>query len=452
MSTPRPDGDDGRDAWLSEALRHAPDGDAAPPAALSELILREAQAKARQPRVAPAAGRSWAQRLWIWMAQPAAGAALASVMLGTVVTLMWRDGARDDVSPRTMPEAAKTVAAAPEPATAPASDAAKADETTLAAATVPASAAQGAAADIPMPAPARQPVESAARGSADAAARAAPLQQAAKPSAEGALRERRAAQEQAERAADLRVADERRAKQEAAAAPARPSEQRNETVVVQGTPDALAESSRTAEAMSPATPAVEAVAPAAAAAPLVAPPSPPPPPAPAPPLAPGAAAKRMAAPASTAPLSRQFAADSAPQGMAGTSAAASPRAEAAVGMARSLLGLRVALSGEPQRWTWQRGGDARPVDDTLAAFLADVQAAAGTRWREAGTDTVPAAPASDGVTLLQDGRAVHTLRLAGDALHWTTEAGAAGTPRHLVVPLDAVQLERLRRALQKLGP
>lgn len=160
----------------------------------------------------------------------------------------------------------------------------------------------------------------------------------------------------------------------------------------------------------------------------------------------------MAAPASTAPLSRQFAADSAEQGMAGTSAAASPRAEAAVGTARSLLGLRVALSGEPQRWTWQRGGDARPVDDTLTAFLADVQAAAGPRWREAGADTMPAAPASDGVTLLQDGRAVHTLRLAGDALHWTTEAGAAGTPRHLVVPLDAVQLERLRRALQKLGP
>ena len=36
--------DDDRDAWLSEALRHAPDADVAPPAALSEMILRAAQA------------------------------------------------------------------------------------------------------------------------------------------------------------------------------------------------------------------------------------------------------------------------------------------------------------------------------------------------------------------------------------------------------------------------
>src|SRR5260221_5351968 len=48
-----PAADDDRDAWLSEALRHAPDADVAPPAALSGMILRAAQAKARPAVVAP---------------------------------------------------------------------------------------------------------------------------------------------------------------------------------------------------------------------------------------------------------------------------------------------------------------------------------------------------------------------------------------------------------------
>ena len=37
-----PDRDGARDAWLSQALRHAPDSNAAPPTALSEAILVEA--------------------------------------------------------------------------------------------------------------------------------------------------------------------------------------------------------------------------------------------------------------------------------------------------------------------------------------------------------------------------------------------------------------------------
>ena len=38
------DTDGERDAWLREALRHAPDADLAPPALLSLAILREAHA------------------------------------------------------------------------------------------------------------------------------------------------------------------------------------------------------------------------------------------------------------------------------------------------------------------------------------------------------------------------------------------------------------------------
>ena len=51
-----PDRDDPRDAWLSQALRHAPDADATPPAALSESILAKARAAAapvQRPRSRP---------------------------------------------------------------------------------------------------------------------------------------------------------------------------------------------------------------------------------------------------------------------------------------------------------------------------------------------------------------------------------------------------------------
>ena len=36
-----------RDAWLREALRHAPDSDALPPSGVSEAILLKARAAAR---------------------------------------------------------------------------------------------------------------------------------------------------------------------------------------------------------------------------------------------------------------------------------------------------------------------------------------------------------------------------------------------------------------------
>jgi len=90
MASPNPH-DDERDAWLREALRHAPDADVAPPAALSEMILREAQAKARRAAPAPRPPRSLGTRLWIWLAQPVVGAGLASVMIGTVIGVMWWD-------------------------------------------------------------------------------------------------------------------------------------------------------------------------------------------------------------------------------------------------------------------------------------------------------------------------------------------------------------------------
>jgi hypothetical protein len=88
MTTPRHDDDLDHDAWLRKALRHAPDADVSAPPALRERILREARASL--PRVREPRRLGWGQRLWVWLAQPAVGAGLASVMLATVIGLMWQ--------------------------------------------------------------------------------------------------------------------------------------------------------------------------------------------------------------------------------------------------------------------------------------------------------------------------------------------------------------------------
>jgi len=89
-----------RDAWLREALRHAPDSGALPPNGVSEAILAEARAAARSaaPRRAAARGapaNSFAA-FWTWLAQPPVAAGFASVMAATLVGLMWWDQPMDE--------------------------------------------------------------------------------------------------------------------------------------------------------------------------------------------------------------------------------------------------------------------------------------------------------------------------------------------------------------------
>ncbi|HEY0855522.1 MAG TPA: hypothetical protein VGE16_00600, partial [Albitalea sp.] len=112
-ATPPSQPDDERDAWLRDALRHAPDADAAPPAALSALILREAQIKLRRP--AAAAAPSIRTRLWMWSARPAVGAGLASVMLAGVIAGMWWDRPMHENTPRATMEPMRAEAPAPPP-------------------------------------------------------------------------------------------------------------------------------------------------------------------------------------------------------------------------------------------------------------------------------------------------------------------------------------------------
>lgn len=105
------------DRHLRQALRHAPDADAAPPAALRELILRQAQAKAREGRPAAAATPSVGQRLWDWIGRPRFAGALAGVMVIGFAGLLWRDRPPEEALP---PRVAMQAPAAPAPVAEPA--------------------------------------------------------------------------------------------------------------------------------------------------------------------------------------------------------------------------------------------------------------------------------------------------------------------------------------------
>ena len=87
------------DAHLRTALRHAPDADAGPSAALSGRILADAR-------------RAVAPRPWGWMrGRPAGAAALASVLLAGFIGLMWRGGPPPPVGPEPSEAASPAVTA-----------------------------------------------------------------------------------------------------------------------------------------------------------------------------------------------------------------------------------------------------------------------------------------------------------------------------------------------------
>ncbi len=132
-----PAGDDAddlaRDAHLRAALRHAPDRDARPPAEMSRRILDAARAAAgpAPKSTAPSAAGPWARaRAWLGsciagLHHPGATAAFASLMLATVIGVMWRDGPPPETEPvhdGAAPAAPSTAPSASATATDPAAD------------------------------------------------------------------------------------------------------------------------------------------------------------------------------------------------------------------------------------------------------------------------------------------------------------------------------------------
>ncbi len=130
-----------RDAWLRAALRNAPDADVPVPDALTEAILREAQARTkRSPSVAGAAPARWV-RVWRALASPSAGAAFATVVVATTVGLLWWDRPLPEQGPRPKVEMQERAAPAPVVVPAPA----------------PTTAPSAAAPAVPAPAPPARP-------------------------------------------------------------------------------------------------------------------------------------------------------------------------------------------------------------------------------------------------------------------------------------------------------
>ena len=456
-----PDAD--RDAWLSEALRHAPDADMAPPASLSEMILREAQAKAKPTAPAPRPPMPWWTRLWVWSAKPAVGAGLASVMVASLVGVMMWDRPLQDSSPRVRVDL-PVQAAAPAPVPPPPSVVAPPQEQ-AAAAGVASMAADQAAAQVPAPAKPQAQDKRPPEVVAEAKKKQATLE------------------DEKRQQPELAAEPERRSEQSARAFAAK--EERQREVVLKAEPDALSKAARTAEAMSPAAPAVTVSPKVAAPQPAITPAPVPPPP-----------AIAMPAPAAPAPgpTPSADAATAAPMA-ARTTGTTTPGASGRVAKAgvsnlaageRSIItrlpedteafaALRAALAAEPAPWRWQRdAGALHVVDDTLGAFLAQVDAAAQAGWapttasimsshvttvegQRAKADVAADASTADkqgvrAVRLLRDGKPAHVLRQAGGSLYWDRDEADPARRAVRVILLDERQLQAVRAAFDRLTP
>ena len=182
MGSDHDERDPERDAWLRAALRHAPDAGVGAPASVTQTILHQARAAtvsvaARQP------ARSTEpplQNFWSWLWRPSVAAGFASVMVATVVGLMWWDRPMEEALPPR--EAQMDTAAAPPTASATVTataESARPDALPSRAAVAPAAARKAAPAVVApppaLPAPALQRDLATAKSAAPAGA-AAPAQ------------------------------------------------------------------------------------------------------------------------------------------------------------------------------------------------------------------------------------------------------------------------------------
>ncbi len=318
MSTP----DDDKlphDAWLRQALRHAPDADAAPSRKVDENILRMGRA-AVAPRVErpvqatpaplPASG-GWAEglaALWAWLARPPVATGFAGVMVATLVGVMWWGRSPEEMQPpQEVPVAAAPATPserAAEPATPPAATAA-------------------------LPDAARKAADAAPRGRGDTGCRGSGTQdgRGARPGAGARHTGRATAQGRGPGGGGRRAAGTgprgdagRPAAQNAAAA------------------DMATRARETAERRDLA--AAKSAAPAGAVAP-------------------------------------QQAEAAAPSALAGRAAAASTALETP-----GFSNLRFEIRRKPEAWTWTRDdGAPRPMDEATEAWIAQTDRSARTVWQ-----------------------------------------------------------------------
>ncbi len=83
--------------------------------------------------------------------------------------------------------------------------------------------------------------------------------------------------------------------------------------------------------------------------------------------------------------------------------------------------VRAAMAAEPARWAWQRdNGDAQPLNDTLYAWLAKLDAATITRWQPVDATALRAGRE---IKLLLDGHVQHDLRVTDGGVFWQRPGG-----------------------------
>jgi len=104
--------DEARDAYLRAALRHAPDADARPPDAVSARILDAARASSMRSDVSRESARrrqgriaSMLAGLWTATARPSVAGAFATVVVATLVGVLWWERPIDEAMVRPPPAA-----------------------------------------------------------------------------------------------------------------------------------------------------------------------------------------------------------------------------------------------------------------------------------------------------------------------------------------------------------
>ena len=425
-----------RDAWLREALRHAPDADALPPSGVSESILLKARAAARAgatptrsdaSRVAPASAFG---RFWSWLARPPVAGAFASIMAATLVGLMWWDRPMDEtLVPPPAPASVRRADAAPAPVTSPGI------------------AAQREVARSPAPSVTDKAMP------AQEAMREARVASTPPATTSAKLKSEPLAKEQAGPAT----------RKSETPAPFPSAESQRPTSVAPPPIDAAKKDSRTEQRAATESSRSAAAANVAEADALgrggVASGGGP---------APDAATGRLSAPsaASAEALQRQRVADDErDKSVAGfaaeapkpfRSAPAPTRAEGGSRSASPLATVLAAISADPSTWSRRTaGGDSFALDAGWRAWLSELDAAAAGRWRafDAGATSGAAADGGerDGTTttlrLVEGGGVAAVIRVEGTTVQ-VELPGGAGRWRATLSP-DAA--DRLRTSAQRLA-
>jgi hypothetical protein len=426
-----PDTPGEHDAWLRQALRHAPDAAATPPTALREAILAEARSAVRARR--PAAQASLADHVaafWSWLARPPVAAGFASVMAATLVGLMWWDRPMDEGVALPPSRTAKSDAAPKPPVASVAADALSAPPAAAPRTTAAPPVPNALAAKRDAPAIKSEPTGRAKEKKRKDLAPPSTMQAAASPSpfpSNGRAENAAAARNQVTPPELAKKAESDTSAAPPASLPAAPAEPSPAMAPI--------EAARSTEGAAVEAKSTGAVSAAAKAAPAL--------------RQRAATLPRDAADAldARAPAAAQaFAAAPPPTPMREGASTVERRATAAIS-ARPMATLLDSLARSAARWARPAAsGEPAPLDSTTQAWLGRVDAATAGRWQAASKRANrlegALAPDADTLPLSRDGRPAAIVRIEDNGVFFELEPGPAW-----FAPLPPAEAARLRASL-----